>query len=101
MAGGERTEEIRLFGLIGEPVRVTLGREQGPPHRTVTLRSPTVSRRHARLDFADGVWRIRNLSRTNPVVVNDRTLDDPAATLALADGDRIELGEVVLQFVGR
>lgn len=101
VSGDPARDEIRLFGLIGEPARVTIGREQGPAYRVVTLKSPTVSRRHARLEFGDGGWVIRNLSRTNPVVVNDLTLDDPQREHRLADGDRIELGEVVLQFVER
>jgi pSer/pThr/pTyr-binding forkhead associated (FHA) protein len=63
----------------------------------VGLGSPTVSRRHARLDYTNGQWEIRNLSQTNPLVVNDELSDSDVAR-PLVDGDRLELGEVVLRF---
>lgn len=99
VAGEPARDDLRFFGRLGEPVRVTLGREAGSPQRTITLRSPTVSRRHARMEFADGRWQITNLSKTNPVLVNDRMLAaDGSSPCVLAEGDRIELGEVVLRF---
>jgi predicted component of type VI protein secretion system len=64
----------------------------------VTLQSNTVSRQHARFAFANGRWAIANLSHTNPVVVNDENLPDSAGERPLADGDKIELGEVVLRY---
>jgi len=57
-----------------------------------------VSRRHARFSYADGQWVVRNLSQTNPLVVNDEELSDIDGERPLADGDRLELGEVVLRF---
>jgi predicted component of type VI protein secretion system len=57
-----------------------------------------VSRRHARLDFAHNRWTVKNLSRTNPVIVNDDELSDTEVARPLADGDRLELGDVVLRF---
>lgn len=99
VAGEPARDDIRFFGRLGEPVRITLGREAGSPQRTITLRSPTVSRRHARLEFVDGRWQITNLSRTNPVLVNERMVAaDGSVACVLAEGDRIELGEVVLRF---
>ena len=50
--------------------------------------------------FADGAWTIRNLSTTNPLRLNGRELDVAEESPALADGDRIEVGEVVLRFRG-
>jgi predicted component of type VI protein secretion system len=41
---------------------------------------------------------VANLSQTNPVIVNDLELTDLQGERQLADGDRIELGEVVLRF---
>jgi hypothetical protein len=38
------------------------------------------------------------LSETNPVIVNDEALDHIGRAHRLIDGDRVELGEVVLQF---
>jgi hypothetical protein len=96
---GEGTgEDLRLFSRIGEPPRIVVGRDTGPPHQHITLHSPTVSRRHARMDFDNGQWSITNLSETNPVLVNDRVLNRGSAARKLADGDRIELGEVELRF---
>jgi predicted component of type VI protein secretion system len=76
-----------------------LGREPGGSPQHVALPSSTVSRRHARLDFTDGHWELTNLSRTNPVVVNDESLSSTHGERVLMDGDRIELGDVVLRFV--
>lgn len=99
VAGEPPRDDLRFFGHIGEPVQVTLGREGGPPQSAITLHSPTVSRRHARMEFSNGRWQITNLSKTNPVLVNDRMLSpDSNVPCLLAEGDRIELGEVVLRF---
>jgi hypothetical protein len=99
LSGEAAGEDLRLFSRIGEPPQIVVGRETGPPHRHITLHSPTVSRRHARMDFADGHWTITNLSRTNPVLVNDRVLANGGSSRKLSDGDRIELGEVALRFL--
>ncbi|MGI8510188.1 MAG: FHA domain-containing protein [Gemmatimonadaceae bacterium] len=103
IAGENGREDIRLVGVIGEQrPQIVLGREQGPPQKVITLHSPTVSRRHAQMELVDGRWRIVNLSRTNPVMVNDEILSaGRGAVKMLSDGDRIELGEVVLRFSTR
>lgn len=99
ISGEPLTEDLRLFSRLGEPPRIVVGRDTGPPHRHITLHSPTVSRRHARMDFDNGVWTITNLSQTNPVIVNDRALTNGGSSRKLLDGDRIELGEVALRFL--
>jgi hypothetical protein len=99
LSGETEGEDLRLFSKLGEPPQIVVGRETGPPYRHITLRSPTVSRRHAQMDFLDGHWTITNLSSTNPVLVNDRVLKSGSSTRKLSDGDRIELGEVALRFV--
>lgn len=98
LSGISGPREIRLVRIPGEPPQLILGREPGrsPPH--VALPSSTVSRQHARLDFAGGRWGLTNLSKTNPVVVNDETLSNVQGERTLLDGDRIELGDVVLRF---
>ncbi len=102
MAGEKGREDIRFVGIPGERAQIVLGRETGPPQKVITLHSPTVSRRHAQMEFVDGRWRIVNLSRTNPVMVNDEILPAGRGTVRLlSDGDRIELGEVVLRFSAR
>jgi hypothetical protein len=96
--GADRGQDIRFFRIAGEIPAVTIGRGDGAPYRHVTLRAPTVSRTHARMLYEDGRWKISNLSETNPVVVNGQELSNRDGGRWLADGDRIEIGEVVLRF---
>jgi hypothetical protein len=98
LEGATPHKEIRFVRVPGEPVHVILGREVGLTPHYIGLGSPTVSRRHARFDFADNRWIVKNLSRTNPLIVNDDELFDTDVARPLADGDRLELGEVVLRF---
>jgi FHA domain-containing protein len=113
-AGRDAGQEIRFVRTGGpDGTCITFGRADGPPYRHVQLREPTVSRSHARmvLDQAasgsrDGSpsqarWRLENLSSTNPVVVNGRSLDTNGGAMAsvmLSEGDRIEMGEVAFVF---
>jgi hypothetical protein len=98
VSGEPRHREIRFVRVPGEPAQLIVGREPGRSPQHVTLESHTVSRRHARFAFNNGRWAIENLSQTNPVVVNDEDLPDSAGERPLADGDKIELGEVVLRY---
>lgn len=98
LEGTDRDREIRFVRVPGKPLQVMLGRDAGRYPNTVGLGSPTVSRRHARMDYADGRWHVKNLSQTNPLIVNDDELSDADAARPLADGDRLQLGEVVLRF---
>jgi hypothetical protein len=101
VAGESKHREIRFVRSPGEPPELILGREQGRSPQTIALHSDTVSRRHARFAYANGRWAVTNLSRTNPVVVNDERMVDSSSERTLADGDRVELGEVVLRFRSR
>lgn len=101
VAGEPKHREIRFVRAAGEPAELILGREPGRSPQSVTLQSDTVSRRHARFAYSNGRWAVANLSRTNPVVVNDERLADNSVERPLADGDRLELGEVVLRFRAR
>jgi len=98
VAGEPRHREIRFVRIPGEPVELILGRDGGDTPHHVALTSNTVSREHARFAFAGGRWAVANLSRTNPVVLNDEELTNGDGERVLADGDRLELGEVVLRF---
>jgi protein phosphatase len=91
-------EIIRFVRAPGEEVVITLGRNDGPPHRHVQLHSPTVSRVHARLTFRDRTWTLTNESATNPTIVNGRALEGRPAEAVLRDGDRIEIGEIGFLF---
>jgi hypothetical protein len=113
-AGRDAGQEIRFVRTGGpDGTCITFGRADGPPYRHVQLREPTVSRAHARmaLEQASGAsrdgspsqarWRLENLSSTNPVVVNGRSLDangGATASVMLSEGDRIEMGEVAFVF---
>ena len=92
---GRQIRFVRVPGLDGTDV--TFGRTGGPLYRHVQFRDKTISRQHAVMQFREGRWTLRNLSRTNPVVLNHAlldTLDVPS----LQDGDRIEMGEVTFTF---
>jgi hypothetical protein len=98
LAGDNRHQEIRFVRVQGQQPHLILGRNPGRSPQHISLNSSTVSRQHARLAFAGGKWAVANLSKTNPVVVNDEELGNGDGERPLADGDRIELGEVVLRF---
>jgi hypothetical protein len=90
--------DVRFVRTWGEVPEITFGRVSGPPYRHVQLRSQTVSRQHARMQYVDGRWRLTNLSQTNPVVINGEALDTAHGHRVLRDGDQIEMGEVVFRF---
>jgi len=85
----------QLHGLVGGAAKPN---RLGDSVQHVTLRSGTVSRRHARFGYSNGRWVVANLSRTNPVILNSVELSARDGARDLADGDRLELGEVVLRF---
>lgn len=91
--------EIRFVrGYANPAAEFTLGRGSGPAQEHIQLSDPTVSRMHARMRFTDGGWRLVNLSQTNPVLVNGQELTQPGEERALADGDQIEMGELVFLY---
>jgi hypothetical protein len=98
VSGETGAAEIRFVRPSGKDPVFTLGRSAGEPPAHVQLANPTVSRMHACLRYKDGNWRIVNLSRTNPAVVNGQALPIDGGERALQDGDRLELGEIVLRF---
>lgn len=98
VSGMASQQVIRFVRVPGKPAEMILGRDAASSPQQVTLTSSTVSRRHARVTFADGRWLVTNLSQTNPVVLNDRALAEFEGPQPLIDGDRIELGDVVLRF---
>jgi serine/threonine protein phosphatase PrpC len=93
-----RMQEIRFVRVPGSPPEVTFGRSSGPAHRHVQLESPTVSRLHARLRFDGGGWILSNLSRTNPTRLNGQPLAGESVEHPVRDGDRIEMGDLTLEF---
>lgn len=82
----------RLLALDwgGDPCELLLGRE---PACQVVLSDPTVSRRHARLRFRDGVWLIEDLRSRNGTIVNGVAV----GRCELRPGDELRLGGSLLQ----
>lgn len=79
----------RTFSLA-KPV-VTLGRL---PESDVVVDDPGASRQHARISHANGEFVLVDLGSTNGTLVNDEAVGERA----LDDGDRITIGETVLEF---
>ena len=98
VAGEDSHSEIRFIDHPGPGSAVTFGRGEGEPLLHIQLRSPTVSRKHARMARSGGEWVIANLSQTNPIVVNGVTLEGLDKERPLEDGDLIEMGEVVFRY---
>ena len=91
-------DDIRFVAVGGAgPQSFTVGRGDGPLHQHIRLDSPTVSRQHAALTFENNGWSISNLSDTNPVRLNGAEVP-PDEAIRLADGDVVELGEIMLRF---
>jgi hypothetical protein len=98
VGGPDVGREIRFVRTPGrEVIDVTFGRNEGAPYRHVQLHDATVSRAHARMRFREGRWLLANRSVTNPVLYNGEKLASET-DVALEDGDRIEMGEVVFRF---
>jgi hypothetical protein len=76
--------------LLGETI-LTVGRLS---ECTLVVDDPNVSRRHAEVRPQGSGFRVVDLSSTNGTRVNG----EKVAERQLADGDRIEIGNVVLRF---
>jgi ABC-type multidrug transport system ATPase subunit/pSer/pThr/pTyr-binding forkhead associated (FHA) protein len=70
---------------------ITLGRD---PSNTIVISEPSVSRHHARISFANGVWIISKLSPQNRLLVNQRDLSEGL----LHHGDTVALGSGTTTF---
>lgn len=89
------TAILRPLGGTGEAQRITAHATVGRlPDCDVTLDDASVSRRHAELTETNGTWEISDLGSTNGVKLNGERIQ----TAELADGDRLELGNVKLTF---
>jgi len=76
-AGGRSLEVIKPQTLVG---RHSLA--------DIRLPMPEISRRHCRLQFDDGLWRVVDLNSANGVFVNGERVQEAC----LYDGDRLQLG---------
>lgn len=100
-AGLDAGREIRFVRVEGpNGIEVTFGRADGELYRHIQLRDKTVSRAHAVMRFHDATWSLQNLSHTNPVLLNGVQMAGDAVQ-SLADGDRVEMGEVLFTYRSR
>jgi len=83
----------RRADIAGTPVLVGRSNEAD-----LVIAHKSVSREHCQIRDDDGVYRIRDLGATNTTCVNDVPLEGERA---LADGDRITIGESILKFISR
>src|SRR4029453_8991134 len=86
-----------VLELDGQPLElpegeILLGRSRSC---TVTLPDPSISRQHAKLILREGQVRLRDLNSSNGTFVNDTRVQSESA---VADGDRIVLGETEMRF---
>lgn len=79
-----RNESNSEFIVVDQPSAI-LGRRSDADVRLV---APDVSRRHCRLFFDGGHWKVQDLSSLNGVYVND----DPVRIAPLHRGDTLRLG---------
>jgi pSer/pThr/pTyr-binding forkhead associated (FHA) protein len=101
-SGPDKGRDVRFVRTGGERhPEITFGRSEGPPYRHVQLMARTVSRQHATMSLVDGHWELKNMSATNPVLLNGRSLAAGEVAPLLVDGDRIEMGEIVFLFHDR
>ncbi|GEM_PF-4794704 len=64
------------------------------PECDIVLSEPSVSRRHARIQFIDNRLSIMDVGSKTGTRVNGKLIDRPTQ---LKDGDRIQIGEVLLE----
>ena len=74
---------------VGEDT--TIGRH---PNCSLTISQPSVSRRHARLWFDQGVWFVEDLQSSNGTFVNNRRIN----RAQLTEGDELRCGDFLLTY---
>ncbi|AKS43150.1 sigma-54-dependent Fis family transcriptional regulator [Wenzhouxiangella marina] len=62
----------------------------------VLLGDPTVSRRHARLEFADAEWSLEDLGSSNGVQINGEAL---TGRRRVQPGDRLQFGSLICSLI--
>jgi Nif-specific regulatory protein len=90
LEGGECQPTSLDLSPTGQPV--TLGRSRD---NTLVLRDELASRLHAKIYFEDGRWHVRDFGLNGTRVDGTRI----NGSVALTDGQRVKIGEVVLKFV--
>ena len=61
----------------------------------LNLLDPLVSRKHCVIEMRDNVYIVRNVSTTNPLLLNDQTISEKR----LYAGDQLKIGSAALAFI--
>ena len=97
-AGDDMVKEIRFYRVRGQSTpELTFGRAAGPAYSHIQLKPMTVSSRQAKITYINNQWILTNFASesSNPTRYNGSELPVDGQT-ALKEGDRVEMGEVVL-----
>lgn len=81
------------FAFALQPIETTIGRDAG---NAIRIDSEYISKRHAVVRLGADGYSILDLNSSNGTLVNGKRV----TTSPLKDGDRVELGSVVLVFAG-
>lgn len=110
---GRRASVDTFLGANGRPLRCRLAFQAGPLagrsyvlHQDTTtvgraggndviIPDGTVSRRHARLNFANGVWYVEDVGSSNGTHVNGVPIQH---AVRLEDGDELRFGDEIVAF---
>ncbi len=98
--GDDTVKEIRFYKLQSQSTpELTFGRAAGAPYTHIQLKPMTVSSRQAKMTYLDNQWVLTNFApaTSNPTRHNDSELQVDG-DVALKEGDKVAMGEVVLVF---
>ncbi len=94
---GSAARLVERTGILGD---ATIALSGGPyrvgraADNDIVIADPSVSKSHARLEYAAGAWHIEDLASSNGVLINQSRVQSSL----LADGDVIGLGRCELEF---
>ena len=96
-----RLKGLRFYVVAGPELPVIEVRETGAvigrsAESDIRLPAPTVSRRHATVEYSGDQWTISDLGGTNGTFLNDVRLESSSQSL-LVEGDRLQIGPWTLQ----
>ncbi len=92
-----RLAELRVVNgkFAGKSFPMGFETRIGRIHGDITLEDASVSREHAVIAFVEKGYVLKNISKTNPAILNGERLEAPKS---LKDGDEIVLGIIKLEF---
>ncbi len=98
VSGDETIKEIRFYKAKDkEESEITFGRGSGPDYSHIQLKPQTVSTKQAKLIWTNDEYTLINYSDVNPTIANDQPLSKEGS-VALKEGDKIEMGEIIFIF---